>query len=152
MSKQLGAMDAMQQSKPLMGSDYLIMRNAYEQLYGVLEEADAPARVYIEKRIGEMEAGDMRAESRQCVLNRDQDGDEILQPQWDANGAVKLKRTIADIADPANPEELRRRLGLMFTGLVMIALQHTNRKELQGVRPSLLHSYVGYLLGDHCLQ
>ena len=152
MSKQLGAMDAMQQSKPLMGSDYLIMRNAYELLYGVLEEADAPARVYVEKRISEMEAGDMRAESLQSVLNREQDGDEILQPQWDANGAVKLKRTIADISDPANPEELRRRLGIMFTSLVMIGLQHANRKELQGVRPALLHSYVGYLLGDHCWQ
>ena len=107
MSKQLGVMDAMQQSKPLMGSDYLIMRNAYEALYGSLEEVEAPARVYLEKRIAEMEAGDMRAESLQTVLHRDQDGDEILQPQWDANGAVKLKRTVSDILDPQNPEELR---------------------------------------------
>lgn len=148
-SKHQGVMDANRQGKPLLGSEYLVMRNAFEAAYGRLEDIDAPARVYIEKRVSEMEAGDMRAESLQSVLNRDQDGDEIFVPHYDSAGNMKLRKSVIDIADPSNPEELRRRLAVMINGLVMIAMTHTNRKELQGVRPDLLHSYVGYLLGEH---
>ena len=145
----LGTLDATRQTKPLLGSDYLVMKNSYERTYGKLEDQDAPARVYLERRIAEMEAGELRAEALTMVLNREQDGEETLQPSWDQSGVIKLRKCFEVLDNPANPEELRRRLGVMITGLIMMARQHTNRKELQTITPGLLHLYAGYLLGDH---
>ena len=150
MAKHLGELDSRRQMKPLLGSDYLIMKNAYESKFERLEDQDTPARVYLERRIAEMESGELRAESLQTILNRDQDVEEMLQPCWDSSGMVKLKRTSAEVEDPRNPEELRHRLSLMFTGIIFISLQHSNRKELCGFTPDFVHKYTAYLLGEHC--
>lgn len=149
-AKHTGEMEAKKLQKPLLGSEYLGMRNAYDITFGKIEDYEAPARVYLEKRIADLESGDLRAESLQTVLCREQDGEETLVPQWDSSGTIKLKRSMAEIADPSNPEELRSRLTVMMNGLIMISLQHTNRKELGGFTPTFVHTYASYLLGEHC--
>ena len=146
--KYIGELDARKQTKPLMGGDYLVMRNSFEKKFYKLEDCECPARIYIERRISEMEAGEMRAEALKTVLNRDQDGEEALVPSWDNLGSLKLKRTTSDIEEPTNPEELRRRIAVMVNGLIFISLQHTNRDELQGIRPELANTYSNFLLGD----
>lgn len=151
-SKFQGEMEAKKLQKPLLNSTFLVMKSAYEGIHGPLEDNETPARVYLERRIAELEGGDLRAEDLKSILNREQDGDETLQPHWDTSGVIRLKRSVAEVDDPSNPEELRRRLGLMFVGLGFIALQHTNRPELQGIGPTLMHSYAQYLLGEHVWQ
>ena len=148
-AKHFGELDARKQSKPLLGSDYLMMKYAFEQKYYKLDDIDCPARVYLEKRVAEMESGEMRAEMLKTVLNREQDNEENLVPHWDSTGAMSLKRTINNIEDPGNPEELRRRINIMVNGLVFIAMQHTNRQELQSIRPDMANTYASYLLGEH---
>ena len=149
-AKHAGEMDARQLTKPLLGSEYLILRRAFETLYGQHEDCNLPARLYLEKRISELEGGDLRAELLTTVLSREQDGEETLLPAWDITGAIRLKKSVADIPEPGNPEELRKRLGVMFNGLIMIAMQHTNRSELQGFTTTFIHSYAEFLLGEHC--
>ena len=148
-AKHLGELDARSQVKPLVGSDFLAMKAAFEQKYAKLEDQETPSRLYLEKRIAEMESGDMRAESLKSVLNREQEGEETFIPAWDAAGGMKLKKTVSEIDEPANPEELRRRLGIMVHGLVFLSLMHTNRLELRDVKPELANQYAAYLLGDH---
>lgn len=150
MAKFQGELDAKKLGKPLQNNEYHAMKHAYEALYGAIEDADAPAKVYLEKRIAELESGELRAEPLSMVLNREQDNDETLTPHWDATGNLKLKRTTGDIAEPHNTEELRRRIEVMFNGLMFIALLHTNRAELQGITPTLSHQYSSYLLGEFC--
>ena len=149
-AKHMGELDARKQTKPLLGSEYLMMRNAFQTKYYRLEDSECPARVYLEKRIAEMEAGEMRAESFKVVLNREEDSEEALIPQWDNAGNLNLRRASSNIEEPSNPEELRRRIQIMINGLIFISLQHTNRKELQGIRPEFANTYAGYLLGENC--
>ena len=149
-SKHMGELDARKQTKPLLGSEYLMMRNAFQTKFYKLEDAECPARVYLEKRIAEMEAGEMRAEPLKMVLNREEDGEESLVPSWDNAGNLNLKRASCNIEEPCNPEELRRRLQIMINGLIFISLQHSNRAEIQGIRPEYANTYAGYLLGEHC--
>jgi hypothetical protein len=149
LAKHEGEMEARKIMKPLLNSEYLIMKAGYEAVHGRLEDCELPAKVYLERRIAELESGELRAESLQSVLNREQDGEETLLPQWDISGEVRLKRSVANIEEPANPEELRRRLGTMFVGLSFIGLQHTNRAELQGIGPPSAQVYAQFLLGEH---
>jgi hypothetical protein len=151
-SKYIGELDARQQTKPIGGTEFLGMRLAFEKKYAQLEDQECPSRLYLEKRIAELEGGEMRAEQLKTVLNREQDGEEALVPTWDAGGQLKLKKAVADIDEPSNPEELRRRLGVMFNGLCFIALAHTNKSEFQSLVPSDVHTYAAYLLGEHVYQ
>ena len=151
-SKFIGELDARQQAKPIIGTEFLAMRTAFEQKYEKLDDQDCPSRLYLERRVAELESGEMRAEQLKTVLNREQDGEEALIPTWDSGGTLKLRKSVSDIDEPSNPEELRRRLGVMFTGLCSIALQHTNRGELQSLTPQFVHTYCSYLLGEHVYQ
>ena len=147
--KLAGELDARRQTKPLLGTEYAVMRNAFETKFYRLEDYEIPARSYIEKRIAELEAGELRAESLKIVLSKEQDMEESLIPSWDNAGNMRLKRSTLEMDEPANPEELRKRITLMINGLVFISLQHTNRKELTGVTPELANKYCAFLLGDH---
>ena len=148
-SKMAGELDARRQTKPLLGTEYAVMRNAFETKFYRLEDYEIPARSYIEKRIAELEAGELKAESLKIVLSKEQDMEESLIPSWDNAGNMRLKRASLEMDEPANPEELRKRITLMINGLVFISLQHSNRKELTGISPELANKYCAFLLGDH---
>lgn len=62
---------------------------------------------------------------------------------------MAFKKSGASIPDPENPEQLRRRLSLLFTTMAMLALKHTNRPLIQGTTPEHVHKYCAYLLGEH---
>lgn len=144
-----GELDAKHMTKPLGNSEFLSMKVAWESKWWMLEDRDTPAKCYLERRAEELESGDLRAETLQIVLNRDQDDPDVMVPIWDATGALKMKKGIANIPDPENPEQLRRRLELMGVGLMMLATRHTNRANLQGITPQVMQSYAAYLLGEH---
>ena len=148
-AKHHGELEARSQTKPLVGTEYLAMRAAYEKTYQKLEDQECPSRIHLERRIAELESGDMRAETLRTVLNREQDGEETFVPAWDSAGEMKLKKSVSEIEDPSNPEELRRRLNVMVNAMVFLSLQHTNRHELKDVKPDLSGQYASYLLGDH---
>ena len=92
-SKYEGEIEARRMTKPLQQSDFLVMRSAWQAKWWVLEDVECPARSYLEKRIEEMEQGEMRAESLRTVLNREQDDVDFLTPVWDPTGNVKMKKS-----------------------------------------------------------
>lgn len=149
LAKHQGEMDARNFLKPMQNSEYQAMRQGYTSAYGPLPDDLCPAKVYLEKRIAELESGEFKAERLKTVLNREFDEEETLSPQWDNAGNLKLKKTSNSIEEPANPEELRSRLEVMFNALIFISTLHTNRKELAGFTPSFVHRYAAYILGEH---
>ena len=147
-----GELEAKRMPKPMSNNDYLSMKEAWEKKWWSLEDCNTPARCYLEKRAEELESGDMRAETLQSVLNREQDDFETLQPVWDSAGNLRVKKGAHSIPEPMNPEELRRRLLVMFTGLMMLGFKHTNRSFLQDITPQLHQDYCSYLLGEWCWE
>lgn len=152
LSKLNGELDARQLQKPLLGSEYLVLKTAFELITGKQEDSDLPAKSYLEKRTADLESGDFRHEPLSSVLARDQDEDDSLVQSYDPNGQVRLRRSVNVVPLPANPEELRKRLTIMLNCLGMMALQHTNRDEIQGFPANFLQQYSGYLLGEHVWQ
>ena len=140
---------ARQLDKPLLNNEYQAMRAAWEAKWWKLDESDQPARTFLERRIADLERGELRAEALTAVLNREQEDDEFMTPVFDASGSLKIKKTSGSIPEPATPEQLRRRIQLSFTALMYMGLRHTNRAEIQNVTPQVGHSYLQYLLGEH---
>jgi hypothetical protein len=52
------------------------------------------------------------------------------------------------VKEPANAEELRRRLTIMRNAMVIVSLKHTNRTELQGDYERTVEDYKNYILGE----
>lgn len=143
-------MQSRQMIKSLPKSDYLAMRIAYEGKFDKLDDRFIPSRDYLEKRLEDIESGEWRAEPLSEAASKDELEPDVLTPVWDATGKLTVKKQSSTVPLPANPEELRRRLHILGSGLMMLGLRHTNRPELQGITPGDIHRYLDYLLGEHC--
>lgn len=136
--------------KPITNSDYIAMRQSWETRYWPIEEEYVPARAYLEKRAEELEQDDLKAEPLTAVITKDQEDPDVLIPVWSSTGVMTMKKGSQAAEEPKTPEQLRKRLKVMMTGIMFLALKHTNRKFLQGINPQLCEDYVTYLLSDHC--
>lgn len=143
-----GELQSRRLQKPMATSDYSAMRQAFEQKWWPLEDSNCPGRSYMEKRADDLESGDFRAEPLTTVLSRDEDQSECFQSYWDSAGQLQLRKGGTTVAEPQNPEALRKRIKLMGTSLMMLAIRHTNRANLQELVPQDWEDYLGYLLGD----
>ena len=139
-----------QMIKPLPKSDFLAMRVAFEVKFDKLEDRTTPSRDYVEKKLEDLESGEWRAEPLSEAASKDELEPDILTPVWDATGKLTVKKQSTTVPLPANPEELRRRIHLLGSTLIMLGLRHTNRPEIQNITPNDFHKYLDYLLGEHC--
>lgn len=142
-------MDTKDWIKPLVSSEWLAMKAGLERVVGALDEKATPAKEYVEKKLQEVESGDYRAEDLTEVVSRDETDPDSMVPQWDAKGNLTVRKGASKTKEPETPEALRARLTVMRNAYQMIALKHTNRKELQGDYTRAFEDYKEYLLGDH---
>jgi len=119
-----------------------------EKKYGLMDEKVTPAKEYVEKKLAEVESGEYRAEPLMEVVSKDEVDPDALVPIWDAKGKITMKRSITKVQEPGNAEELRRRLTIMRNAMVVVALRHTNRTELQGEYEKVFEDYKNYILGE----
>ena len=133
-----GDADAHQTRKALPPSDHTAMRKAFEARWWRLEEIDVPGRRYLESRLQELERGDLKAEPLRIVqsLEEEDDTPETLTPVWSRSLTLQLKTGGAQAEPPAGPEALRRRIMMLGNGLIMLAMCHSNRQDLQNLYPS----------------
>jgi hypothetical protein len=145
-----GELESRRMTRPLPANEYVAMRMAFEKQWWVLEEDQVPARSFLERLADELETGDFKCTPLETVLNKEQDDPDVLTPVWTATGQLQMKRGAGRIAEPANPEALRKRVSLLGVALMMLGLRHTNRAWLQGMTPQLFNEFLSYLLGDFC--
>ena len=145
-----GELSTRHQVKPMTNSDYIAMRQSWEAKYWPLDEEYVPSRQYLERRGEEMEQEDLKAEPLTAVVTKDQDDQDILIPIWTSSGTMTLKKSAQASDEPKNPEQLRKKIKVLTTGLMFLATKHSNRKFIQGINPQLGEDYVTYLLSEHC--
>ena len=142
-------LDTKEWRKPVVSSEWLAMKAGLEKALGALEEKTLPAKEYVEKKLQEVESGDYRAEDLTEVVSRDEADPDALIPQFDSKGNLSVRRGSTRSKDPENPESLRVKLTIMRNAMMMIALKHTNRPELQGNYVRVFEELKDYLLGEH---
>ena len=142
--------DTKEWTKPVIAGEWSAMKTALEgRMGGPLEDKVAPAKEYVEKKLAEVEAGEYRAEDLVEVISRDEVDPDTAIPVWDSKGRLTMRRGSTKVSEPANAEELRRRLTVMRNAWVMLSLRHTHRNELQGEWNQVFEDYKEYLLGDY---
>eukprot|EP00435_Cladocopium_sp_Y103_P067563 s951_g30.t1 len=142
-------MDTREWTKPIPTGDYISMRNAYMKVHGNIEDKVTPSKEYLEKKLQELENGEFRAETMAEVVSKDEVDPDVMIPMFDSKGSLTVKKGSTTIALPSGPEQLRRRLNVMLNAILMLALKHSNREEIQDVTRSLFERYKDYILGDY---
>ena len=142
-------LDTKEWRKPVISSEWLAMKTGLEKALGSYDEKTFPAKEYVEKKIQEVESGDYRAEDMTEVISREEADPDSLVPHFDSKGNLSVRRGSSKSKDPENPESLRVKLTIMRNALMMIALKHNNRPELQGDFVRTFEEFKDYLLGEH---
>jgi hypothetical protein len=142
-------MDTREWTKPIATGDYISMRNAYMKVHGRLEDKVTPSKEYLEKKLQELENGEFRAETMAEVVSKDEVDPDVMVPIFDSKGSLTVKKGATTIPLPTGPEQLRRRLTVMVNAILMLAIKHTNREEIQDVTRDLFERYKDYVLGDY---
>ena len=101
-------------AKPIPSTDYISMRQAFAAKFGELEDKHIPAKEFIEKKLGELESGEFRAEPLTEIISRDEVDPDTLLPHWDAKGTHSPQERVAlRPLCPPGPEQLRLRLTVL---------------------------------------
>lgn len=141
--------DIQDRAKPLVPSEWMIMKQALDTRYGPMEDKMVPSKEFLEKKLSEVESGEYRAEQLTEIVSKEEVDPDTMVPVWDNRGKFTMRKGSSKVAEPANAEELRKRLTIMRNAYVLIALRHTNRPELQGNYDRVFEEYKTYLLGEY---
>ena len=125
------------------------MYSAFELAHWQLDDKQKPARSYLERKLDEVEKGELRAEPLEEVVSVEEDDPDMLRTEWKPDGQLRAVRVGTKVSLPVGPEELRKRLALLGTTLMFAGYQQAHKAYLQGLTPQVFVEYVEYLLGDH---
>ncbi|CAL1173513.1 unnamed protein product [Cladocopium goreaui] len=142
-------MDTREWTKPIPTGDYINLRNAFMRAHGKVEDKVTPSKEYLEKKLQELKNGEFRAELLSEVVSKDEVDPDIMVPVFDSKGSLSVKKGTTTVALPTGPEQLRRRLTVMLHCVMMLALKHTNREEIQDMSRDTMERYKDYILGDY---
>ena len=137
------------QPKTLAHNSHQAMRDAYEQNHRELEPDRVPSRSFIEKKLDEMEKGEMRAECLTEVIAMTEDSTDHIKFDWGGDDKMRVVKVSAKASMPGGPE-LRQRLTLMGVSYAFLASAQSNCAHLKGAGPALFVDYLDYLLGKYC--
>ena len=127
------------------------MRNAFEKAWWVLEDAEVPAKTYLEKKLDEVEKDDLRAELLTEVLTVPEDDPHTLKTIWTSNNELKAVKVGAKVSLPKDPEEFRRRITVLGTAWMFVSFQQTHKTYLKGLTPQTFTEYLSYMLGEYVM-
>jgi hypothetical protein len=121
---------------------------AYEKVHGEKPDKLNPAPAYIEAKLEQVEAGELRPENLSEVLNRE---DHVKPPprlSVSANGDIQFRAGDVKGTTPSKPEELRRIFKLMGACWEFIRLKVPGKSYLADHSQAVWDDYADWLLGD----
>ena len=131
--------------------DHVVLKLAYEKVYRRTRKEDWPSGALVERRLTEVEQGDLKAESLQDVSSEDEQSDD---PQ-DAVcylGVYKIKRVLTRVKLPSDSEGPRHRLGILGITYSLARLKYPTRKWLETATPALFTDHADHILGKDVYQ
>ena len=129
-------------------TEHITLRRAYEAAHGRVEDKHFPADAALERRLAEVEQGDLKAESLKDMPSREESIEDPIGAVMDKDGALRLKKGIQQIALPSSSEELRRRVRMLGITYTLASLKHTNRTWLSTATPNIWLDHLDWVLGE----
>ena len=140
------------QPRTIAKADNLELIRAYEKVHAKraeLDDDEIPATSYLEKKLEEIEDGELEAEELKDVTSK---VDPTMEAYADAKvvtgGLLRITRNTKSIGRmPTNPEELRRRFKLMGRCFEFMRIKFPGKGYVAGLTESFWLDYCDFILG-----
>ncbi len=140
---------------PLPETTFSSMRRGWQSLNGDRGDHVFPSRFYVNRRLRQLETGELLAEKLSEVVTVLEGGDEEDDREVDlivTATALRAQRKTVTVASPSNPEQLRHRVDLMQIHWDLVLARHSDRRLFVACDRGVWDRYVKHLLGDEVYQ
>ena len=134
--------------RPLTFTDRNALYYAYERVHGALDDKNSPSGDYLSQKMEEVEQGELLASNLDEVGSKEESLTIAIQSSVDASGRLRVARERKKSKLPTNSEELRNKLKLECTTLIMLGSKFRNREWFRELNPNDFSKYVDWLLGE----
>lgn len=145
--KQEAAQRASNLPLSLPQGDIVSMRAGHEKIFGRTADDAFPAAGVLERRLQEIEQGNLTAGSLQDVPSASEVSADAEGIALDCNGNFRTKRVTQKVALPSDSEELRRRVRLLGVTFSVAKTLHPNRAWLASASTEVWLDHLDYILG-----
>ena len=115
---------------------------------GALDDKNSPSGDYLSQKMEEVEQGELLASNLDEVGSKEESLTIAIQSSVDASGRLRVAREQKKSKLPMNSEELRNKLKLECTTLIMLGSKFRNREWFRELNPNDFSKYVDWLLGE----
>ncbi len=140
---------------PLPETTFSSMRRGWQTLHGDRGDHVFPSRYYVNRRLRQLETGELRAEKLIEVVTVLEGGDEEDDREVDlivTATALRAQRKNVTVNMPSNPEQLRHRVDLMQVHWDLVLARHSDRRLFLAYDRGVWDRYVKHLLGEEVYQ
>lgn len=134
--------------RPLTFTDRNALYNAFERVHGRLDDKEAPSGDYLSQKMEEIEQGELLASNLDEVGSKDDSLTIAIQSSVDTSGRLRITRERKKSKLPTTSEELRTKLKIEGTMLIMLGSKFRNREWFRDLEPNDFTRYVDWLLGE----
>ncbi len=142
---------------PLDGVEYISMRRVWERSHGEKEDRNFPSKYYINRRLRQLEHGELRAERLTEVSSvaegGDDDDDRELDLVISGNTFRATRKSVAvPLPKEGDTEMLRHRIRLMAIHWDVAVAQFSDKRAFAGYDRAVWSDHVEFLLGEQIYQ
>ncbi len=138
---------------PLSSDAFVAMRRAWEAIHGEKTDVGFPSKYYINRRLRQLECGELKPEKLTEVTSVQEGGDEDDDRELDlviTGNAFRATRKHVAVPLPApwDTEAFRNRMHLMKIHWDVAVAQYSDKRAFTGYDRELWTRHVEYLLGE----
>ncbi len=136
---------------PLPETTFTTMRRGWQALHGDRADHAFPSRYYVNRRLRQLETGELRAERLTEVVTVLEGGDDEDDRDVDlivTATSLRAQRKTVTVALPGNSEDLRHRVDLMQVHWDLVVARHSDRRIFFSYDRNVWDRYVKHLLSD----
>ncbi len=136
---------------PLPETTFTTMRRGWQSVHHDRPDHCFPSRYYVNRRLRQLETGELRAERLTEVVTVTEGGDDEDDRDVDlivTANALRAQRKTVTVQLPSTPEQLRHRIDLMQVQWDLVQARHSDRRLFVSYDRSLWDRHAKHLLGE----
>eukprot|EP00435_Cladocopium_sp_Y103_P038051 s3525_g10.t1 len=136
------------QPRALQVHERQAMIRAVEDVYGLLQDAEAPSADYLSVKAEETESNEPQAASLDEVSSKKDSNTAEMQTGLDATGHIRITRTKVKSKLLSTTEEYRRVMRVEMNAWLCMSARYKAKAWLHGLTPEPFNRFVDFILGE----
>ena len=130
-------------------ANMISLRQRYETDFGRVLDRTFPCQSLVERRLEEVEEGEVKADPLSEVASVEETiQEDLMGAQLQKDGTFRFRRTAKSVSLPADSETLRLRVRMLGITFHLASYKHATRAWLRNSCPQIWLDHLEFILGD----